>query len=538
MPGEDNAYNKLILFVFYGFEEKGTAIGKACILTYMHNLYTYMHMTARNLSEEDRRFLGLIARAAFANPFSRTRLDLEERMIESAGGRLSAAPEEGAADLVTEAVEHRVREIVQSAGDRLGDYRGIDRKLMRTAFLYRLYHRCTEEFDGLIREQVQAGDTPCRVSCADEIISQLESHDFGREEALLYLGFFFQLRRAYYFIQRGLVGESSSMRELRRHLWNSVFTFDIRWYEQYLWNRMEDFSTLLLGETGTGKGTAAAAIGKSIFIPFDEKAGCFKESFTRNFVAINLSRFPEGIIESELFGHRKGAFTGAIEHFEGVFARCSPHGAIFLDEIGDVSAHIQIKLLEVLQERTFSPVGGHEKLQFPSRVIAATNKPLDELRQRGEMRDDFYYRLCSNTITVPPLRERISERPEELDLLLEHVLKRTIGKRSPRMAITIRRILRETVGLEYSWPGNVRELEQAVRRILITRSYDGDAGRGRPDATGRLHEAIDRGEAGAYEILSSYCSILYGQHGTYGEVSRITGLDRRTVKKYLAAVEK
>jgi transcriptional regulator with PAS, ATPase and Fis domain len=408
---------------------------------------------------------------------------------------------------------------------------------MRTAFLYRVYHLFIDDFDRLIQNQIETGDKSCRVPFAEEIMEQQERHGLSREEAVLNLGFFFQLRRAYFFIRRGLIGESPSMREFRRHLWNSVFTSDIRWYEQHVWNRMEDFSTLLLGETGTGKGTAAAAIGRSIFIPFDGRTGCFSESFTRNFVSINLSRFPESIIESELFGHKKGAFTGAIEHFEGVFARCSPHGSIFLDEIGDVSTHVQLKLLEVLQERTFSPVGSHEQLPFQSRVLAATNKPLDKLRQTGEMRDDFYYRLCSNTITVPPLRTRINESPEELGLLLGHVIKRIIGRQSPKMVKTMRRILRETVGPNYYWPGNVRELEQAVRRILITRNYDGDTKRRSLDARTRLHQAIDSGEAGAYEILSTYCSILYKQHGTYEEVSRITGLDRRTVKKYLAAAE-
>ena len=117
---------------------------------------------------------------------------------------------------------------------------------------------------------------------------------------------------------------------------------------------------MLLGETGTGKGTAAAAIGRSGYIPFDERQGRFAESFMRGFIALNLSQFPETLIESELFGHRKGAFTGAVEAHQGVLARCSPYGAIFLDEIGDVPVPVQIKLLQVLQERTFCPVGSHE----------------------------------------------------------------------------------------------------------------------------------------------------------------------------------
>jgi transcriptional regulator with GAF, ATPase, and Fis domain len=327
------------------------------------------------------------------------------------------------------------------------------------------------------------------------------------------------------------------MRELRRSLWNNVFTHDMRLYERYLWDRMEDFSTLLLGETGTGKGAAAAAIGRSGFIPFDDTNMRFRESFTRSFVSINLSQFPESLIESELFGHRKGAFTGAVEAHEGVFAGCSPHGAIFIDEIGDVSVPVQIKLLQVLQDRVFSPVGSHERKRFHGRVIAATNRPLDVLRREKLFRDDFFYRLSSDVITVPPLRRRVAEDPAELRDLVGLVVQRTTGRDSEELHALVLNVIEDRLGPDYPWPGNVRELEQAVRRILLTRTYGGDTGGIADDLKGRLHRRLDLGEYAAAELLSDYCRLLYARYGTYEEVARRTELDRRTVKKYITSSE-
>src|SRR4030095_3729738 len=158
----------------------------------------------------------------------------------------------------------------------------------------------------------------------------------------------------------------------------------------------------------------------------------------------------------ELFGHRKGAFTGAVETHEGIFARCSPHGAIFLDEIGEVATPVQIKLLQVLQDRTFSPVGSHEKLRFRGRVIAATNRPLEDLRRPGAFRDDFFYRLCSDLIVVPTLRQRIAEDAKEMDLLLSLIVERTAGGPSPSLVGIVQESLQESVARDYPWPGNVR----------------------------------------------------------------------------------
>jgi transcriptional regulator with GAF, ATPase, and Fis domain len=300
---------------------------------------------------------------------------------------------------------------------------------------------------------------------------------------------------------------------------------------------MEDFSTLLLGETGTGKGAAAAAIGRSCFIPFDPAKGCFTESFTRNFIPLNLSLYPETLIESELFGHRKGAFTGAVDHHEGVFSHCTSHGSIFLDEIGDLSIPVQIKLLQVLQERTFSPVGSHDRLRFHGRVIAATNRPLDEMRRQGQFRDDFYYRLCSDIITVPSLRQRVREEPRELEVMVARLLARMIGDTRQEIVALVLDTLHRDLPADYAWPGNVRELEQATRRILLTRSYNGDtAVTGKADRI--VTELAGKEEIDAQTLLTTYCRRLYDRYGTFEEVARRIRLDRRTVKKYLQTANK
>jgi DNA-binding NtrC family response regulator len=322
------------------------------------------------------------------------------------------------------------------------------------------------------------------------------------------------------------------MHGLRKALWNAVFTTDVRLYGRHLWDRMEDFSTLLLGETGTGKGSAAAAIGRSGLIPFEPRRGRFAQSFTGTFLAINLSQFPETLIESELFGHRKGAFTGAVDHHRGVFERCSARGSLFLDEIGDVTEPVQIKLLNVLQERSYAPVGSHESRRFAGRVIAATNRPLGELRRSGRFRDDFYYRLSSNVIRVPALRERIADAPEELGQLAGVLLGRLVGEgAAPQLTDQVLTAL-EALPRDYPWPGNVRELEQAIRRILVTGSYapEAPAGDAGDDA---WRAALEAGTLDAAALLGGYCARLHRSLGTYEAVAERVGLDRRTVRKHV-----
>jgi transcriptional regulator with PAS, ATPase and Fis domain len=372
-----------------------------------------------------------------------------------------------------------------------------------------------------------------KVGFAREAVAFLKSRGFEYDRIYHNMSLSYQIRRAYYFIRDTLIGGSPAMKEFRRKLWNNVFTHDMSLYVRYLWNRMEDFSTLLLGETGTGKGTAAMAIGRSGYIPYDEKCQCFKESFSRSFVSLNLSQFPESLMESELFGHKKGSFTGAIEDYKGVFERCSPYGSIFLDEIGEITVPVQVKLLRVLQERIFTPVGSKTESRFQGRVIAATNRSFDDVQNRKVFRDDFYYRLCSDIITVPSLRQRIQESPEELDTLLSFTVNRMVGEESPEYTDMVRDVIRKHLGSSHDWPGNVRELEQCVRRVLLNRTYTGDRKKALGDLESSLVSGIEEGSLDAQKLLAGYCRLLYQRMGTYEEVSKRMNLDRRTVKKYI-----
>ena len=483
------------------------------------------------LKTADRRFLRDLEQVLFGNPFSPER--------RSKMGRLAPGADAGDLPSVYNALAQVVRARLQSyeIGGSVDRRRfgSDDQPLVETALLYLAYHRVVPDFDRLIERQASGAGGSEPVGFGDRALADLVASGFSEAEASQFFAFFFQLRRAYYFVDRLLVGDAPSMRQLRLQLWNSVFTHDMRIYGRWLWNRMEEFSTLLLGETGTGKGSAAAAIGRSAFIPYLADRRRFAADFTASFVSINLSQFPLTLIESELFGHRKGAFTGAIDHHQGLFERCSAHGALFLDEIGEVGASVQIKLLQVLQERVFTPIGSHDGKRFAGRVIAATNRPLEELRKTGRFRDDFFYRLCSQVVVVPPLRQRIAEDPTELQRLVELLTARMIGEPAPEVSRTVMVALRRDLPDFYPWPGNVRELEQAVRRILLTGGYRGDTIDRSRSAEDRLAAAVRDGSLAVDELVGRYCAILYRRHATFAEVADRTGLDRRTARKHILA---
>ncbi|BHH85501.1 sigma 54-interacting transcriptional regulator [Desulforhopalus sp. 52FAK] len=476
------------------------------------------------MDSEEREFFRKINEAAFANPFGAQReiVDLE----------ISGMKETSSNEAILE-------KLMVDVGTRIERYKGKnvdldseERMLLRYGVLFYTFHLFCDSYDEHITRQVKQGEQPVEVRFAKDVLQLLQEYGFSKKEALKFFSFFFQLRRGFYFIS-GIIGNSPSVKNLRQALWNNIFTYDVSLYERFLWNRMEDFSTIILGKTGTGKGMAAAAIGRSGHIPFDEKKGCFADSFSKTFLSINLSQYSEHLVESELFGHTKGSFTGATGNHLGVFSRCSPYGAIFLDEIGEVSVTLQIKLLQVIQERLFSPVGSHETHKFQGRVIAATNQPLEKLRAEGTFRDDFYYRLCSDTIYLPSLKKRLDEYPGELKEILTAMLGRILGHSSKALTREITEQIHRSVPPDYNWPGNIRELEQCVRQMLLKRSYTWEVSQETRERVTEFQQHFMEGRFSANQMLSSYCTHLYQIHKTYEKVAQLTQLDRRTVKRYI-----
>jgi transcriptional regulator with PAS, ATPase and Fis domain len=278
---------------------------------------------------------------------------------------------------------------------------------------------------------------------------------------------------------------------------------------------------LITGESGTGKELIAKAIHE------------YSERKNNEFVAVDCSSLVETLLESELFGHVKGSFTGAYQTKHGLFELAN-NGTFFFDEISNLSQKIQAKLLRVIQEREFMKVGDQKKIKLDIRIISASNKDLRDSIKEGSFREDLYYRLSVVPIRIPPLRNR----REDIPLLIDHFLK----KFSKRVKRNIPEISPEAMDIliEHNWPGNVRELEHTIERILILE--EGDVIR-----TSDLPSFISRSQVdfqmftedilSLEELEKKYIRfILKKTKGRKTEAAKLLGINRKTlglkIKKY------
>lgn len=411
-----------------------------------------------------------------------------------------------------------------------------DWPLYEDVVLFVLYHRYYEHVDQTVERGISGGRS-VSVRYYDQYAADYE-HYLGPADAgpalsmnaAHVLACFFQLRRAFRQIFRHLVGVSEPTVRLRAAIWQSIFTHDLRRYRRVLFGRMGDITTLITGPSGSGKELVARAIGRSRYIPFDPETRRFTEDFVGSFHALNVSALAPTLVESELFGHRRGAFTGAIANRAGWLEECPPLGTVFLDEIGDLDQGIQVKLLRVLQDRTFQRLGDTEDRQFEGKIIAATNRDLVEAMERGTFRTDFYYRLCADHVETYPLRAQLDDRPEDLGDLLQHIAGRMIGEEGEALASETARWIGQRMPADYAWPGNVRELEQCVRNVMIRNAYQPRPSGAINGWRDELSQDMLAGAVSADQLLGRYCTLVYAKAGSYEAAARQLGLDRRTVK--------
>ena len=275
-----------------------------------------------------------------------------------------------------------------------------------------------------------------------------------------------------------------------------------------------DYPVPIFGETGTGKELVAEAIHNE-----SHRGG-------GPFVPINCGALPESLIESELFGHVKGAFSGAVRDKKGRF-ELAHGGTIFLDEIGELSRHVQVKLLRLLQEGTFEKVGGEKTITVNVRVISATNRDLKQEVRRNHFREDLYYRLNVFPIHVPPLRERRNDIP----LLVEHFLQeaeRRYGQRTPRMSKRAVSLL-----MDYHWPGNVRELQNAIQYAIVKCSGSEIQPADLPLEINQVQARASRPGPSCKLSRKAVSAALEASGGNKAQAARQLGVGRATLYRFL-----
>jgi transcriptional regulator with AAA-type ATPase domain len=495
------------------------------------------------LSSQERTLLSAVSQLAYCNPFVPERAEIERAVLGAdyvAGEPVWSLPvdepERPRANVWK--INARLEPLVEQLRSRLlaakSPPRDSDLTLYEDAVIHLLYNRYYPRFFETSFGQGATPEPSQRWGFYKNFLDDWrqflpEQVAFpSRHEPVHTFACFRQIQRAFEQIFRAIIGGSLPAARLRASVWQSIFTHDMRRYRRTLFARMTDFATLITGPSGTGKEIAAQAIAQSRYVPFDAVKLAFDDAAV-SFFPINISALSPTLVESELFGHRRGSFTGAVGDRKGWLETCPPLGSVFLDELGDLDPAIQVKLLRVIETRTFHPVGDTASRKFQGKLIAATNRDLAADIRNGRFREDLYYRLCSDQISTPSLAEQLADSPHVLRELVIYLTRRVAGPEAEELADEVIQWIGKNLEPDYAWPGNYRELDQCVKNVLIRRDYRPS----RPAARDPIDQFTDDLRAGrltAEEALSSYATLVYRQTGSYEETARRLGIDRRTVK--------
>ncbi len=499
------------------------------------------------IATDDRAFVRAVGSLSYANPFLQERIDLErealgEQFDAESDAFWSLTPEQSGKrrpNLVRiidrarhVAVPLRTKLLAQRpfADEDLQLYDGLvvyilfyellddwgygsSRRSADQSSTARVWRRFSEQFDHWLR------------------IPERQLPSAGEKVALFEL--FHQIYRAFFNIFECVLGRSTPIALLRARIWQSIFTHDLRRYRRGLYRSLDQVTTLVMGPSGSGKELVARAIGTSRYVPFDERSASFVAQPSDHYFAINISAFSKQLVESELFGHVKGAFTDASSARAGWLEACGEHGAVLLDEIGELDPTTQVKLLRVLQNRQYQRIGETKVRDFRGKVIAATNRDLRREIESGAFREDLYYRLCSDVIETPSLAAQVRDNPAAIDSLVVHLASRIAPEVADELAQETLDWVRHNLPADYAWPGNIRELEQCVRNVLISGRYvpsNSSSQASPPDAIQQLAQQMAAVELTADDLLSRYCQLAYARTGSYEKAARLLKLDRRTLR--------
>ena len=490
---------------------------------------------------EKMRKLEAIGRLGFINPFGEERRTLEGLILGDRAGGSSAWSKPldwSLEDPALRAIQREAEAQIEKAQARLARGERVserERELIRGVALYVLYYRYEQAFYfEITAEQASPSIDFYDAFCGDftMLFEHVGPPSWGATPERLF-AIFFQSRRAFHFVYHRILGTSRAASVLRSSVWESIFTCDPHRYLEHLQGRMHEVSTLILGPSGTGKELVASAIGLSGLIEFDAKRRRFRTDFRAQFHALHLAAMSKTLIESELFGHKKGAFPGAGQDRIGHLESKSPSDTVFLDEIGELDGDVQVKLLRVLQSRTFHRLGDTQPREFGGKVVAATNRDLSAEVGAGRFREDLYYRLCADVIRTPSLHEQLGGSLDELQHLVTVIVERTLGAAREDLVGSIVCGIEASVGPQYAWPGNMRELEQCVRNILVHGRYEPLDVTSPKHGLHALFSDMEGARAGLDRVMSVYSTWVYAQTGSFEKAAQALGVDRRTVSKHV-----